>query len=384
MGSVEELIKERTQVRNDLLSGKRPKRVFCNPNFTMEAACDYAGINLMEAHYSMELTEKAYDKTCADFIADCMPARNIRFATIYQLLGARNWITSSNGTIQHPEIETMKVEDYDEFIAAPVKTIMGKFLPRVCAALDKDPVSNTLNLATAYGAYKNITAAQGAVYARMGAKYGYVPGMITNQPIEAPFDFLADQLRGFKAITMDIRRCPDKVKGAVEAITPLMIKMATPPAIRPGMLTFIPLHLAPYISMKAFDELYWPTFEKTIVDLDKIGIGCSLFVEQDWTRYCEYLERLPKSTVMFMESGDPKRFTETVGKDHVFGGFYDPTITLSRSTEECIDEVKKLLDTCMKSDHFYFTFDKSVIDMKSVNVPKLQAVCEWVYENGKY
>jgi hypothetical protein len=44
----------------------------------------------MEAHYSMELTEKAYDKTCADFVADCMPARNIRFATIYQLLGARN------------------------------------------------------------------------------------------------------------------------------------------------------------------------------------------------------------------------------------------------------------------------------------------------------
>jgi hypothetical protein len=76
--------------------------------------------------------------------------------------------------------------------------------------------------------------------------------------------------------------------------------------------------------------------------------------------------------------------SQNVGKDHVFGGFYDPTITLSRSKEECIDEAKKLLDTCMKSDHFYFTFDKSVIDMKSVNVPKLQAVCEWVYENGKY
>jgi hypothetical protein len=68
----------------------------------------------------------------------------------------------------------------------------------------------------------------------------------------------------------------------------------------------------------------------------------------------------------------------------VFGGFYDPTITLSRSKEECIDEAKKLLDICMKSEHFYFTFDKSVIDMKSVDVPKLQAVYEWVYENGKY
>jgi hypothetical protein len=384
MSTVEELQKERTQIRSDLLAGKKPKRLFMNPNFTMEAACGYAGIDLMKAHYSMELTEQAYDKTCADFPADTMPARNIRFASIYQLLGAKNWILGSNGTIQHPEIETMHTDEYDEFIAAPYKTIIEKFLPRACGALDKDSIDAGLSLAIAYGAYKNIVASQGAVYAKMGVKYGYVPAFITNQPIEAPFDFLADQLRGFKGITMDIRRCPGKVKAAVEAITPLMIKMATPPTIRPGLISFVPLHLAPFINQKAFDELYWPTFEKMIVELDKKGIACSLFVEQDWTRYCEYLERLPKSTVMFMEGGDPKRFTETVGKDHVFGGFFDPTITLARSKQECIDEAKKLLDICMKSDHFYFTFDKSVIDMKSVDVPKLQAVLEWVYENGTY
>jgi hypothetical protein len=38
----------------------------------------------------------------------------------------------------------------------------------------------------------------------------------------------------------------------------------------------------------------------------------------------------------------------------------------------------------MKSDHFYFTFDKYVMDIKSIDVPKLQAVLEWVRENGKY
>jgi hypothetical protein len=385
MSTVEELANERFQVRNDLLAGKKPKRVFLYPSFTMEAACGYAGIDLMQAHYSMELTEKAFDKICADFIADTLPVANLRFPPVYQLLGARNWITASNGAVQHPEIETMHTEDYDEFIAAPYKTIVGKFLPRVCAALDKDPVSNALNLAAAYGAYTNSNAAHLSVYIKMAMKYGYAPGiMITHQMIEAPFDFLSDQLRGFKGITMDIRRCPDKVKAAVEVITPLMIKLATPAVMSPGLISFIPLHLAPFINMKAFEELYWPTLEKCIVELDKLGIASSLFVEQDWTRYCEYLERLPKSTIMFMENGDPKRFTETVGKDHVFGGFYDPTITLTRSKEECIDEAKKLLDICMKSDHFYFTFDKGVIDMKSIDVPKLQAVLEWVRENGKY
>jgi hypothetical protein len=384
MSTIEELAKERMQVRTDLLSGKKPKRVFLDTSFSIDAACDYAGIDLTRAHYSTELLEKASDKLCADFISDALPVADNRFPGIYQQLGSKNWILGSNGVVQHPEIETMHAEDYDEFIAAPYKTMVEKFLPRVCAGLDTDPVTKSLKLASAYGAYVNTVSAHIGIAVKLTAKYGYAPGFVTNQLIEAPFDYLSDQLRGFKGITMDIRRCPDKIKAAVEVITPLMIKLATPTVMSPGLISLVPLHLAPYISMKAFEELYWPTFEKLIVDLDKIGIACSIFAEQDWTRYCEYLERLPKSTIMSMENGDPKRFTETVGKDHLFGGFYDPTITLTRSKEECIDEAKKLLDICMKSDHFHFTFGRQIMDMKSIDVPKIQAVLEWVRENGKY
>jgi hypothetical protein len=384
MSTVEELQKERIQIRADLLSGKKPKRVLIFPNFQLEAACGIAGLPLKEVHYNMELTEKAFDKICSTFYGDAIPVNNLRYPAVYQLLGAKNFILSSTGAMQHPEIETMHVEDYDEFIASPVKTIMEKFLPEVCVALRTDPVNKSLVLGRAVEAYRDVLAGLGGIYGRLTQKYGYGPGLVTNQIIEAPFDFLADQLRGFKAITMDIRRCPDKVKAAVDAITPLMIRMAKPAVMRPGLITFIPLHLAPYINQKAFDELYWPSFEKTIVELDKIGIACSLFVEQDWTRYCEYLERLPRSTIMYMEEGDPKRFTETVGKNHAFGGFFDPTITLARSKEECIDAAKRLLDTCMKSGHFFFRFDKGVIDIKSVDVSKLQAVLEWVRDHGNY
>jgi hypothetical protein len=384
MSTIEELAKERMQLRTDLLSGKKPKRVFLDPEFTMEGACSYAGIDLRQAYYNIALTEKAFDKSCADFVADTLFVSNNRFPSVYQILKARNWIAGANGAVQHPEVEIMYAEDYDEFIAAPYKTMLEKFLPRVCTALDKDPVSNALNLAAAYGAYTNINAALLAVYMKLATKYGYAPGFVTNQLFEAPFDYLSDQLRGFKGITLDIRRCPDKVKAAVEVIAPLMIKMAVPSVMRPGLISLVPLHLPPYISMKAFEELYWPTFEKVIVELDKKGIACYIFAEQDFTRYCEYLARLPKSTIVGIENGDPKRFTETVGKDHVFGGFYDPTITLTRSKEACIDEAKKLLDICMKSDHFYFTFNRPVMDIKSVDVPKVQAVLEWIHENGKY
>ena len=384
MSNVQEKFQERMEIRNDLLAGKKPKRVFVAPMFTLEAACWHAGIDLLQAHFNIELTEQAYDKIGEDFASDTLPVLNLRYISTYHILGAKNWITGSDGTIQHPEIETMYVEDYDEFIRAPYKTIIEKFLPRVCTNLDKDPIISGLNLSKAFIDYKRISGLTGAAYGKMFGKFGYAPGFITGQLIEAPFDFLSDQLRGFKGINMDVRRIPDKVKAAVEAITPLMIKMATPPVVQPGIISFIPLHLGPFVNEKAFKELYWPSLENVIVELDKIGIACLLFVEHDWTRYCEVLATLPKSTIMWMEYGDPQRFVDTVGKDHIMGGFFDPTITLAKTKEECIDSVKRLLDIVMKNGKYYFCFDKGIMDLKSVDVPKLQAVLEWVTENAKY
>ena len=46
---------ERFQIRSDLLAGKIPKRIFVNPMFTLEAACGYAGVDLLKTHYDMEL-----------------------------------------------------------------------------------------------------------------------------------------------------------------------------------------------------------------------------------------------------------------------------------------------------------------------------------------
>jgi hypothetical protein len=43
-----------------------------------------------------------------------------------------------------------------------------------------------------------------------------------------------------------------------------------------------------------------------------------------------------------------------------------------------------MCDICMKSDHFYFTFNRSVMDIASIDTGKLQAVLEWVRDNAVY
>ena len=383
MSDISELFAERTAIREDLFSGKRPKRIPVFASFTLEAACGLAGIPLIDAHYDLELAAKAHEKVCETFYSDSFPSINLRYPPVYQLLGAKNWVLASNGAVQHPEIETMLVEDYDEFIEKPYDVIMEKFLPRVCAALDTDPINRGIAFAKAFQEYIHQTTTYFGMIGSLSEKYGYSAATVTAPMTEAPFDFLADQLRGFKAILLDCRRVPDKIEAAAKAVLPLMVKLAIPSEPYPGMQGFIPLHMGPYMNPQQFERLWWPTFEELIIEMDRRNVGATIFAENDWTRYLDFLQRLPKSTAVWAEDGDMEKYTETVGRDHVFGGFFDATITLTKSMEECIDAVKRMCDICMKSDHFYFTFNKSVMDINSIDIPKLQAVLEWVRDNAR-
>lgn len=377
------LLEERTKMREDLLCGKVPKRIPVFVALGFEAACPLADVELIKAHYDMGLVEKAYTKACEAIYSDSFPCGNLRMPAVYQQLGAQNWVLGSRGVVQHPEIETMRADEYDALINDPYGFIVETLLPRVCTAL-RDPVAGPINMAKAYATYNQMLMAQGPIIGKLKQQYEYVPGITTGAIIEAPFDFIADQLRGFKGINMDVRRQPEKVKAACEAVLPLMIKRGAPNPMRPGVCNFVPLHLAPFISDKTFADLYWPTFEKLLVELDKKGVACYIYAEGDFTRYADYLARLPESTVISFEDGDYKLLKKVVGKNHVISGFIDPTITLTRSKEACIDEVKRHVDVLGDGGRYWFSFDKGLMDLGSFDLPKVAAMLEWVRDNTNY
>ena len=377
-------IEENVQIRADLLAGRIPKRVFKQLTFTLEAACGLAGVDLKRAHYDEELRNKAMYSVCETFHSDTFPIENIRFPAVYQTLQAKNWVLSSTGAMQHPEIESFAAEDYEDYIADPYKTILEKILPKIFGALAGDKAAAGVSLTKAYSLLQQIMGQHGAFEAKVTQEFGYAPGFFVGGLAEAPFDFLAAQLRGFKAITIDVRRIPDLVEKAVEATLPLMLKLAVPRRVPEGFIVFLPLHLAPYMREKDFERLYWPTFERLITDLKRRGIASFLFAEVDWTRYADYLAKLPEGTIIKFDDGDAKLLKEKLGGRHIIGGFFDPTITLTRSTDECIDVVKRLLEIGMPGGRFYFAFNRHVIDINSVDVKKLQAVCDYVHENAYY
>lgn len=380
------LAEERTQLFMDVFDGKIPKKVPISASLTIEFAIQYAGKDLAEVQWNHLLLEEVYDKVCQDFISDTNPAAlNLRNPLPYKILGAKNFVMSSSGFMQHPEVHGLEAEEYDEFIASPYDCIMEKILPRIYKELDTSPGQRALVFAKAFKAYYDELFAALGVIGKLTEKYGYSPIGGIEQLTEAPFDFVADQLRGFKGITGDLRRYPDKVEAACEAALPLMLKQGIPPYPPNNYAaSFIPLHMAPYIRPKDFERFYWPTFKKLVDGLAAIGRPSMLFVEHDWMRYIDYLYELPENTRMWFEYGDPKLVKEKLGKKHIISGFYPITLLKTGTKQQCIDKAKELLDILAPGGKYYFGFDKAIITADSVNLENLQAVLEYVAENAYY
>ncbi len=375
---------ERTQLFTDLIDGKIPKRVPIMSMFTHEFAIQYAGMDLKKVQWDTTDLEACFEKVCEDFYSDLLPVSAFRMPSFYKILGSRNFVMGSNGFLQHPEVEGLKVEEYDDFIASPYNCIVEKVLPNLYSELNADPVTRSIVMAKAFKAYTDENNNLFRIYGNLIGKYGYGTVSFFAAFCEAPFDILTDQLRGFKNISMDVRRIPDKVEAAVNAVTPLMIKMGTQPFPNKYNATFIPLHMAPYLRGKDFDRFYWPSFKKLVEGLAEKGMRSYLFVEEDWMRYIDYLAELPAGTVMTFEYGDPKLVKEKLGKKHIIGGFYPLTLLKTGTKQECIDKAKELNDILAPGGGYYFTFDKAIITADSVNIDNTRAVLDYVANNANY
>ena len=159
MSDVKQLQEERTQLFKDVYDGVQPKRVPIELSITWDAAIPYAGMDMKTAQWNPETFETFFDKVCSEFPTDKAPiAPTLRPPGFYEILGAKGIIMSNTGTMQHPEVHCLEVEEYDEFIADPYKCMVEKLMPRLFAALDTEPMRAALNFAKGYKAKCDIDA----------------------------------------------------------------------------------------------------------------------------------------------------------------------------------------------------------------------------------
>jgi hypothetical protein len=248
---------------------------------------------------------------------------------------------------QFVEREYMHPEEYDRLIADPKGFMLEVFLPRVLGEMAA-PRGGRSQIAFLKAGMAHMLMAQA-----MRRRTEYLAercGM--PQPMAgaflAPFDVIADAMRGLTGAMMDMYRCPQKLAAACEVVMHEIANfaLATADPLKRWPI-FVPTHKAMFLSPDQFDRFYWPTFKRTIEILVAAGHTVRAYLEGNWDAHLQRLVELPRGKVLFDidSQGDIFRAKRILaGHSCVAGGVPDAMLILG-TPEEMRRHVRMLCET---------------------------------------
>jgi hypothetical protein len=378
------LKQEREQLYIDLWNAKRPKRMPVEFPASLDFAIDYFGYNPKVDMYNPQLTYELADKTAEMIGGDVLPLPPVSPAAIYRYAKQATMEQGKDGFFQHPNIAFMELEEYPEFIENPFQFIVEKIHPRIFGILKDEPIYGQLKLNIARSV---VTSKYAGFVPKLAEKYQRSTIAVSPLMLWAPFDFIADYIRSFSTMLIDLRRKPQWVLDACEAVADYEIEQVKKlPKPDSSKITFIrmPLHMAPYMKPKDFEKYYWPTFQRVVEGFQKEGFQVQAFAEEDWTPHLEAMNDLPGTCRLGFEKPDPKDVAEKIDKRHIITNLYPIHILRTGTKQQCIDEAKKLIDITGPKGNAIFSTQKVPLRKNDYNIENVQAVIEFVEEYGKY
>ncbi|MDA8211784.1 MAG: uroporphyrinogen decarboxylase [Clostridia bacterium] len=287
---------------------------------------------------------------------------------------------------QFVEGERMKADEYHLLINNPVEFLFERYLPRAFSDF-QEPGSIRSFMALIKG-----STASAMLGGLMKARSQYMQtelGMPQSMGgvFLAPFDYLADGLRGLRGIMLDVRRQPDKVLEACEALIPDIVNAAL--AIADPLRRypiFVPLHRGayPFLAPKQFDEFYWPSLKKVMTMLIDAGYTIRAYLEGNWGPNWHHFRELPKGKVLCdidIQGNIFKAKEELGGYQCIAGGVPDSTLILG-TPDEVRERVKLLCETVGKDGGFIINGGCGIpYDSKPEN---FRAMINATLEYGRY
>jgi len=340
-----------------------------------------AGMTIQEAMYDYAKCAAAFKKFILDFEPDVQwlavaPGPGKFYEILdYKLYSWPGHGVSPEHSYQCNEGEYMQANEYDALIQDPSGFFLNVYLPRVFGALGGfqmlpffpgilemygvalnfipfglPPVQNTFKALFEAGAEAlKWIGTVGSVDGEL-ASLGF-PALLGGFT-KAPFDVIGDTLRGTKGIMLDIYRQPAKLIKAMEALTPLMIKMGVGSAQATGHpLIFIPLHKGAdgFLSDEQFKKFYWPTLKEVILGLIEGGCVPLPAAEGGYSSRLNVVQDLPKGKTLWMiDLTDMADVKKTLGKNACLLGNVPSALLNLGTPQEVKDYVKKLIDVAGK------------------------------------
>ena len=118
-------------------------------------------------------------------------------------------------------------------------------------------------------------------------------------------------------------------------------------------------HIPTYLSLKQFDELFWPYMQEMYNNISKARNKVFLSLEGRWMPLIEYFNDLPKdSCVIIVDDDDIFEVNKKIGANQILGGGIKIQNIRLNSLQNNIDYAKKVIDECAPGGGFLFASDK--------------------------
>ncbi len=379
------------------LNNEAPDRVPIRP-FVAEFTAKYAGYTCQEVTHDYNKAFSAARKCAADFDWDAVVSNMVYVWTgLTQAIGLTYYGVPGIDVPPHvgfqyrepPEDRAfMRADEYDALIDDPTAFLYNVWLPRVAADVNSnnDATSYRNNLSFVKGAMAMLSyfSAFGEQNARLRSESGTVSAIAGI--LKAPFDILADKLRGYLGLTMDMIERPEKVLKACESLAPHLYHVALTSSDPEGLVPigfWMHRGCVPFVKPEHFDTHYWPTLKPIIEELWAHGKQTLFYAEGDWTAHLDHFNELPERSIVFhVDRADLFETKRKLGGKFCLSGGIPNALLSYGKPEEVRDYCKRVVDG-VGQDGGYIA-DAGAIMQNDTSADNLRAMTDAFREYGVY
>jgi hypothetical protein len=286
--------------------------------------------------------------------------------------------TDPDVTFQYLDSEFITAAEYDDYISDPSLFYVTKYLPRIAGAFEglqyfpdfaslsewrlignmrafaNPKLRESLLRLIEVGELADYAAKRNAAFTHEMAALGFPH--IGGSFCKAPFDHIADFLRGSKGAMLDMFRHKDKLLAAIDTAGRTLIRGVVDEAkTSPTSNVAIPLHwgLDGFMSPAQFKTFYWPALRRIVLHLIDNGVVPTLLWEGDCTSRLELIGDIPRGkAVYWFERTDIFKAKEVLGDIVCLRGNVPPSLLNTGTPEEVDDYCKKLIQVVGKGGGF--------------------------------
>ena len=393
----ERLYQERLRRYVTALRNGKPDRVPIRP-FAAEFTAVYAGYTCQEVTHDYEKAFAAVRKCAADFDWDAVVGNMVYVWTgLTQAVGLKYYATPgidlpANVAFQYREPSEegawMRLEEYDALIADPTGYLMNVWLPRVSSEVAPigGPATMRNNLSFLKGGmalmqYFGSFPNQGR---RLREECGTVSAI--SGILKAPFDILADKLRGYLGLVSDLFERPQKVRAACEALMPHLLHVAlsgADPEKNVPIAIWMHRGCVPFISPEQFRNLYWPTLKPIIEEIWRRGHQVLFYAEGKWGAHLDAFAELPAgSIVVHVDRDDIFEVHRVLGQKFCLSGGIPNYLLAFGAPDEVRAACNQVIDTVARDGGYIM--DASAIIQNDAKVENVRALTDFTRDYGVY